>query len=233
MNKWLRQLGDLFYPNLCSVCGRELGENELKICTFCRWEMPLTDFWLMRENYVTKLLAARFPFEQACAYIRFQSVTGGYRRMIHRMKYAGRFDLAEMLGEMFGNALSQSALYKDVDLLIPVPLHWTKRIIRGYNQSEELCRGMAKQMNVEYNFRALKRVRMTRQQARRKSADRWRNVAGAFRVVDLESLRGRHVLLVDDVLTSGSTIEACAEALIGAGCRISVATLAVAERVVK
>lgn len=229
MNSWFRRLCDLLYPNLCSVCGRELNENELKICTFCRWDMPLTDFWLARENYVAELLAARFPFEQACAYIHFRSATGGYRRMIHRMKYGGRFDLAYMMGEMFGSALSQSPLYQDVDLIIPVPLHWSKRMLRGYNQSEELSLGMASQMKLEYNFGILKRVRMTRQQARRKSSERWRNVAGAFKVIDTQALQGRHVLLVDDVLTSGSTIEACAAALAECGCKISVATLAVAQ----
>lgn len=231
LRRWIHSLCDLIYPQLCVVCGHSLLNGESVICTRCRWDMPLTEYWGCRENYVTELFAGRLPFEMGSAMIFYKSGSDRYRRMIHRMKYSSRRDIAYMMGEIYGLFLSQSELYRDIDLLVPVPLHWSKRMIRGYNQSEELCRGMASSMGVECNFRAVRRVRITKQQARRKSNQRWKNVSGAFRVTEADGLRGRHILLVDDVLTTGSTIEACAQAILSTvEVRLSISALAVARR---
>lgn len=222
---------DLVYPKLCVVCGGELVSGESQICTFCRWDMPMTDYWLHSENYVTELFAGRLPYVNACAMLFFRGGSDKYRRMIHQMKYRSRRDVAYLMGEIFGLLLRESELYRDVDVLVPIPLHWSKRIIRGYNQSEELCRGMAASMGIEYALSAVRRIRITRQQARRHKSERWKNVANAFCLVDSKRLEGRHVLLVDDVLTTGSTIESCAEAiLLAPNVRLSIATIAVAKR---
>lgn len=198
--------------------------------------MPFTDYWTAEENPALAMLRKHIPNLQhasALLYFRHQS---GYRAMIHSLKYGGRRDIAVALGEMFGRELHESPLYDDIDVLVPVPLHWSKRMRRGYNQAEEICVGLARSMGVPYDFRSLKRIRRTRTQALHRSADaRRRNVEGAFRLRTPERLRGRHILLVDDVLTTGATITACAEAIFRTlpDARISVATLAAVRKHLK
>lgn len=191
--------------------------------------MPLTDYWMAEENPATIMLRKHIPtlhHASALLYFRHES---GYRAMIHSLKYSGRRDIAEALGEAFGRELRESPLYDSVDLLIPVPLHWSKRMQRGYNQAEEICTGLGRSMGIPYDFHSLKRIRRTRAQALHRDTDaRRRNVEGAFRLRRPERLQGKHILLVDDVLTTGATITACAEAILSElpDARISVATLA-------
>ena len=227
----MRNLGETLYPQLCAVCGESLAEGEDIVCTACRWGMPLTDYWLQPDNYLTELLAARFPFEHASALMFFMQESE-YRGMIHSMKYHSRRDIAHALGRLYGYYLCQSPLYDDVTCLVPVPLHWTKRLKRGYNQSEELCRGMAESMGVRVDSRSLRRIRRTATQARKSRSDRWRNVEGAFGVKRPGAFSGGHILLVDDVVTTGSTIEACASAIVRdvEDVRLSVAALSVVRR---
>lgn len=192
--------------------------------------MPLTDYWMAEDNPAATMLRKRIPdlhHASALLYFRHES---GYRAMIHSLKYSGRRDIAVALGEMFGRELRESPFYDGTDVLVPVPLHWSKRMQRGYNQAEEICAGLSRSMGIPYDFRALKRIRRTRTQALHRDPDaRRRNVEGAFRLRCPDRLRGRHILLVDDVLTTGATITACAEAIRTAlpEAGISVATLAV------
>lgn len=149
------------------------------------------------------------------------------------MKYNSRVDIASATGAVLGGFMGESEFYRDVDLVIAVPLHWSKRIKRGYNQSEELAKAIADQMKLPCDFSILRRRKATSTQAQKRSRqERLKNVSKAFSVSRVERLAGKHVLLVDDVLTSGATIEACALALIEAcpDVRISVATLAVVKK---
>lgn len=225
----MRWLGNQLFPAICPVCGQALAPGERTICLPCRWDMPLTGYWMAGDNPACMMLRHHIPdlhHASALLYFRHES---GYRAMIHSLKYSGRRDIAVALGEMFGRELRESSLYDDVDLLVPVPLHWTKRIHRGYNQAEEICVGLGRSMDLPYDFRSLKRIRKTRTQAlHRDPEDRRRNVAGAFRLRHADRFRGKHILLVDDVLTTGATITACAEAIrrIVPDVRISVAALA-------
>lgn len=196
--------------------------------------MPLTDYHLSKENYVTQLFAARFPFVNACALFFFRSGSNGFRRMIHSMKYSSRRDVAVLMGEIFGATLRESSLYDDIQVLVPIPLHWTKRMIRGYNQSEQICIGMSTAMGIPCDFKSVKRIRLTGQQAKRSHKDRWANVSGAFTVRSPKPLANKHILLVDDVLTTGSTLEACATEIVNSveGVRLSIAALSVAKHTV-
>lgn len=225
----LHWLINQLFPAICPVCGQALAPGERAICLHCRWDMPLTGYWMTQDNPACMMLRHRIPdlhHASALLYFRHES---GYRTMIHSLKYSGRRDIAVALGEMFGRELRESSLYDDIDLLVPVPLHWTKRIHRGYNQAEEICVGLGRSMDLSYDFRSLKRIRKTQTQALHRNPEaRRRNVEGAFRLRHADRLRSKHILLVDDVLTTGATITACAEAIRKAipDARISVATLA-------
>lgn len=191
--------------------------------------MPLTSYWNHHENYVVELFAARFPFKEASALMFFRR-DSDFRSMIHRMKYASRPDIAVSMGEVYGRYLRASALYSDVQVVVPVPLHWTKRMKRGYNQSEQFAFGIALSMGVSVESGAVQRCRKTRTQAHlRDNQQRADNVEDAFVVRCPEKLRGLRILVVDDVITTGATIEACAEAIVRAdvGTTINIGALAV------
>lgn len=237
---WLRKLGDallrLVYPAVCPVCGEALVSGERAICVRCRWDMPLTDYWMEENNYACELLRESVPGLHHASALFFFRHESRYRDMIHTLKYSGRRDIATALGEMYGRELRESSLYDDATVLVPVPLHWTKRIRRGYNQAEEICRGMSRSMGIPMDFSSLRRVRRTRTQAlNRDHGQRMRNVKGAFRLVRPGKLGGQHIILVDDVLTTGATITACADAILCLlpQARISVATLAVVKHTPK
>lgn len=231
--RFFRKLGKkalgVLYPELCPVCGQALASGEQTLCLHCRWDMPWTGYAEDPENPVFRQLHGDIPQLQRAAALFFFHHESHYRSAIHSLKYSGRRDIARSFGEILGRELKESGLYDDVDLLVPVPLHWTKRIRRGYNQAEEICRGVSKSLGPDCDFRSLKRTRRTRSQALHKTrADRHRNVEGAFTVRRPDRLHDRHILLVDDVLTTGATIKACAEAIrqaLGDEVRISVATL--------
>lgn len=157
---------------------------------------------------------------------------GGWRRLIHDFKYRGNWRLAREMGLWYGAELAECDWYRAVDVVVPVPLHWRKRLRRGYNQSEYLAEGIAAALGCEVDRRSVSRRRNNSSQTRHSHEERWENVAELFRVRRPERLRGRHILLVDDVLTTRATMVSCGEAILRAvpDCRISVAVLAASKR---
>jgi ComF family protein len=205
-----------------------LLEGEKVVCLGCALELPLTDFHQAANNDATARLAGRFRFERATAHLHFaeDSLT---QHLIHLLKYGRRAGIGIALGEAFGEALREAGWMKGIDVIAPVPLHPKKEAARGFNQSSLLVEGMSGATGVPSEVRALRRIRYTESQTHKTRAERIENVAGAFVVRRPGKLEGRHVLLVDDVLTTGATIEACAQAVLAVpGTRISVATLAIA-----
>lgn len=226
----LKTIVDLFLPPVCPVCGGEMPEGARTVCTACRWDAPLTNFWREFDNPVARKFWGIVPVVNAAAFIFFVKGSG-YRDLVHGFKYHGRWHQAQEMGEWFGAELLAGGLYNDVDVVIPVPLHIRKALHRGYNQSEYIARGIAAQLRVPVDTRSVSRTRHNPSQALKEHRERWENVKGIFTVRRPERLNGKHILLVDDVLTTGATITSCAEAILRElpGCRISIVTLAVSR----
>ena len=223
----LSDLGALFFPPRCPVCQAELPEGSRTVCTLCRMTAPLTRFWEQADNPMARRLWGQVPVERAAAFLWFVEGSG-WQRLIHAFKYHGRWRLAREMGAWYGACLADAGAFADVDALVPVPLHWRRRLVRGYNQSEYLAAGMAGALGRPVWTGNLRRRGNNPSQTRTAASDRWRNVEDKFAVRLPEAFAGRHILLVDDVFTTGATIFSCADAVLRAApdCRISVATLA-------
>jgi ComF family protein len=222
-----RDIRDLFFPPVCPACGKAMTRDEGLLCTACQWEMPLTGFEEMADNPVAGRFWGLVPVRNATAFLWFNDGSG-FRRVVHSFKYGGRWSLARDMGRWFGRVLADTDAYAGVDVIVPVPLHPRKLLRRGYNQSEYIARGMAASMQVKVDTRAVvRRVDNPSQTLTTTHGERWKNVEGIFAVRGAARLADKHILLVDDVLTTGATIASCAEAIVAAvpDCRISIATL--------
>lgn len=217
----------LVYPPLCAACDRPLHDGESCVCTSCRFHLPRTGYHRERGNAVEKLFWGNVPVAAATAFFHF-SKGEGVQTLVHRLKYKGRSDIGRFLGDWMGRELLQDDTFASVDLIVPVPLHPHRLRRRGYNQSAVIAEGLSQSLQRPYAD-ALVRTVATPTQTRKHRFDRFRNVGDAFAVQDAAVVAGRHLLLVDDVLTTGSTLIGCATALLAIpGTRISVAALAVA-----
>lgn len=218
----------VLFPSTCACCKEVLVKGERQICLSCLMDLAPTMYSGMRDNPAERMLAGRFPFEVATAVYLFRD-DNTVRRVVHAMKFNGNTELCYIMGRQMGLELLRSARFDDVDVLVPVPLHWTRRFSRGYNQSELLCRGIAEVMPRQINTTAVVRHRRTRKQSKQRGSMRADNVAGAFSVKRPGELKGKHVLLVDDVLTTGATLTACADVIAKVvDVKISVATFCIA-----
>lgn len=222
----------LLFPQECIVCGEHVDDAMHDICMRCRLDIPLTNYLNQEENPVKERFAGVVPIEQGSSFM-FYAGNSLWRTMVHRFKYGGMWRIAYTMGRWYGAELKASGLYDDVDVIIPIPLHIFKLLKRGYNQSTYLAEGMARSMGISVDTRCSRRTRNNPSQARRRARDRWDNVDDLFRIVHPEHLRGKHILVVDDVLTSGATLTTFLHTLKSAvpDCRISVATLAVTKHI--
>lgn len=225
--KILKDILDFAFPRNCILCGRLLNDKEKVMCTFCYHELPRTDFHNDADNPVSQLFWGRVTVEHAASFFYFNKGSA-CQKLIHGLKYGGREDIGIETGRMYGIELKGS-LFENCDFIIPVPLHRKKQRKRGYNQSEIIARGLGETMYKPVYPGIMERVEFTGTQTRKSRYDRFTNVSGSFVVKSPDICQGSHVLLVDDVVTTGSTLEACVEALKEAGVeKVSIATLAVA-----
>jgi ComF family protein len=224
----LQHLIHLVFPNLCIVCNENLVGGEESVCFSCLSKLPYTGFHLQPNNEVEKRFWGKFPVEHATSLYHYQKATAG-QHLLHALKYKGEKQVGILLGRQLGINLSQSLFYHDIDLIVPVPLHPKKYRKRGYNQSECICEGIAEVLQVTVDATHLVRLIENPTQTRKGVYERWENTKGIFGLTDAAAFAGKHILLVDDVLTTGSTLEACAQVILEAeGARVSVVTLALA-----
>jgi ComF family protein len=228
LKKYIEGFISLFYPKFCFACNSTLLGNEDFLCTVCRHSLPVTSFHKIKSNPVEKLFWGRILIENATAFL-FYDKGSKYGRLLHQFKYKGHIEVGLMLGEIFGAQLNDTN-FKDIDLIVPVPLHKAKLRKRGFNQSEIIARGISASLGKPVEGKALKRNIFTSTQTKKGRYERWQNVEGIFEVRNPELLQNKHVLLIDDVITTGATLEAAGNAILKIqGAKLSIATLAVAN----
>lgn len=226
--KFLRDLINLIFPATCAACGNVLLNNERIICLSCNYNLPRTNYHLEPDNPVELIFWGRVRIEYATAFYFFNKGSK-FRHLIHELKYNGRKDIGIELGKIFGYEIMASDGFRTTDLIIPVPLHLKRLKKRGFNQSECIARGISEAMNKPMDTYSLIRTVYSSTQTRKTRYDRWLNVEGIFRITDPTALSGKHILLVDDVVTTGATLESCAtEILKVEGTKVSVVVLAMA-----
>ena len=228
MSGFLEDFLELFYPRLCIPCGRKLVTQEKYLCLDCLQDLPRTQFHFYPENKVAQLFWGRTYVENATSWLFFRKGSR-YQRLVHYLKYKGLKEIGEELGMLMGNELRGSS-FQEADYIVPVPLHRKKQKQRGYNQSEWIAKGITIVMQKPLSVNNLVREQFTPTQTRKNRFERWQNVEGIFGVARPEEFIGKHILLIDDVITTGSTLEAAVVALQKAGAaKVSIATLACAE----
>ena len=226
---WLGPLFHLFFPRCCVVCGAPLVEGEEAICTHCNINMPRTNYHKVKDNLVERIFWGKIPLERATSYF-FYRKGSDFRKILHQFKYGGRKELGTIMGRFMAAELATTDFFEGIDVIIPVPLHPRKRKARGYNQSEWIARGVSVITLIPVFTSGMVREKNTETQTHKSAFERWENVDGIFRVTIPEYFSGKHILIIDDVLTTGATIVACASAFDKVeDIRISILTLAVAE----
>lgn len=226
LKPWLNSFVDLLYPRVCNACLQPLLMHEKTVCNPCLYRMPKTNFHYKKGNPVEELFFGRADIYSATAFYFFQPKSL-VQTMIHRLKYKNHPEIGDYIGEVFGKDLMLSPVFNTVDYVLPVPLHPKKKKIRGYNQAEYIAIGLSLSMNGELDTQSLYRRKHTSSQTKKSRFDRWQNVHQIFALKSQEKFQGKHILIVDDVVTTGSTLEACAHAFDGIeGVKVSLATLA-------
>jgi len=226
----IRDFINLVMPVLCPVCGAVLLKNERIICTGCMYELPRTRYLSYTENPVARLFWGRIYVENATALFQYQKGSH-FQRLIHELKYRDRQDIGKEMGRLLGIELEGSP-FTSADMILPVPLHKKKYRQRGYNQCHSIAEGLSQSLGIPWYGDHLSRPSVSLSQISRSRLDRWLNVDGIFEVKEPGKLIGKHIILVDDVVTTGATLDACATALLSLEkVRVSIVTLGVALKV--
>lgn len=220
----------LFYPHVCTGCGSDLIQNGNLICLACLNNLPQTNFAQHANNPIEKIFWGRIPLTAAHCEFYF-SKESLIQQLIHQLKYKGNKEIGFYMGELMGKSLLNSNRFNNIDALIPLPLNAAKERKRGYNQAAIICEGMSAVMNVPVVKNNVLRQRYTDTQTKKHRTERWQNVADSFIIKNEATLMGKHLLLVDDVITTGATLEACGEVMLNIeGVKLSIAALAQAPK---
>lgn len=222
MKNILSHFFELFFPRLCVCCQNRLTTTEQYICINCHLELPKTNHLSQANNKLEDIFAGRFPFIQIASFAYF-SKEGLIQKIIHEIKYKNNPDLAIYIGTLCGKEIKKNKAFQNIDLIIPIPLHKNRLKTRGYNQSLLIAQGISKTVNRPINDSALIRKIDNPSQTKNTRLERWKNTSEIFEVVDSSIFENKHILIIDDVITTGSTIDVCAKLILECtGSRISV-----------
>lgn len=226
----LSDLANLFYPLRCVGCGADVYTKASPICITCFNDMPRTGFSGINVNPIEKIFFGRLPLIFAHSELYF-SKSGIVQQLIHELKYKGNQEIGEYMGTLIGQSLELGKGPMCCDYLVPLPLHQSKQFRRGYNQAEVICKGISVRTGIPILSKAVVRCRSTETQTKKKRTERWQNVDGSFSILEGCKMEGKKILLIDDVLTTGATLEACGRALLQIpGIQLAIATLAFASK---
>ncbi len=227
MLRLIEDFVQLIYPKICLSCGVNLLRNETTICTKCLYQIPRTNYHSDINNTVSQFFWGRVQVEIATSFYHFQKGSK-FQKLIHQLKYSGHKEIGFEIGKHFGSELKNVDNFKNIDLIVPVPLHPKRKKKRGYNQSDWIAFGLSETMGIPVDTKNVYRNIETETQTKKNRIERWKNVDSIFKIKDFSAFENKHILLIDDVITTGATIEACATALLTAeNSKISVATMAV------
>ena len=225
---WLYSILNLFYPRVCAACGETLLKDEETVCLKCRYTLPFTGYENHADNPLAQVFYGRVRFHAVTACFFFAK-SGKVQHLIHELKYKNNPEAGIFLGQQLGKTIKDAPLFQGIDYLIPVPLHPRREKQRGYNQSLLIAQGINEVTGIPIGDKYLIRAVYTTTQTKKSADERHKNVKDIFEVHFPEELEGKHVLLIDDVLTTGATLESCAHQLENIpGITISAATAACA-----
>jgi ComF family protein len=226
VSEYWHGLVNLIYPPICKGCGEALLKSEKLICLHCIVDFPKTNFHNKEGNPVEQIFWGRLPIKRASSGYFFTK-EGSLQNLLHALKYKGVDEIGILLGEMYGHSLREASWVMQADGLIPVPLHKKKQKLRGYNQSEKIAQGLSQSLEIPVFNNQLKRNLHSTSQTKKKRYDRFENVNSVFGVEDKSFFKGKDWILVDDVITTGSTLEACARVLMDCKVKsVSIITIA-------
>lgn len=218
---------NLFYPKTCNCCERPLLDREKVICTSCLHQLPLTNYQPNNENQADKVFYGRAEINAAYALLVFRK-KNIVQILLHNLKYKRQFEISYFLGEWTGEILKNSHRFTNIDMVIPVPLHKKRLKERGYNQTEGFGIEIAKSLNAQYRDDLLTKTSSSKKQALKNRISRWNLMEQSFQLTDASAISRKHILLVDDILTTGATLEACINCLRNSEkIKISIATMAI------
>jgi len=220
----------LIYPRHCEACGTNLLKHEEFICNLCLINLPKSNYHIQLTNELGYVFAGRIPLQNALCFYLFEK-SGRVQKLLHAIKYQNQKELAQFIGKLYAKDLVESEILETIDIIIPIPLHAKKLKLRGYNQSEWFAKGIANELNIKQDATLLKKINATNTQTNKKKFERWENVEGVFELQNADILKNKHILIVDDVITTGATIEAAWQAIKNVeGIKVSVISIAFAAK---
>ena len=219
----------LFFPKLCITCQNKLLQNEKLICTLCRHDLPIICYKDPKDNKIKTAFSGRIPIEMACSFL-FYRKNSKTKTLIHQLKYKGNQEIGNFIGDWFGHGLNTSKFFEQIDFIVPVPLHPKKLKKRGYNQLTTFGLRLSTLLKTEYKPDILIRTSASKTQTFKQRFERFSNNSTKFKLIDKAFFKNKHILLIDDVITTGATLQSCCKELLKTdNIKISIVTMAYTE----